>query len=66
MKEFHLDFSKQKRWVCLTKVDLLTGQKISNIVSQFSKKLKDIPLILISSKDGTGLEELKKELFKRL
>ena len=66
LKEFHLDFSKQKRWVCLTKVDLLTDQKISNIVNQFSKRLKDIPLILISSKDGTGLEELKKELFKRL
>ena len=66
LKEFHLDFSKQKRWVCLTKVDLLTHQKISNIVNQFSKRLKDIPLILISSKSGTGLEELKKELFKRL
>ncbi len=52
-----------KQIVCLTKLDLVTPEKIIEIEKLFKKK--KVKTFVISAVAGVGLEELKKELFKR-
>ena len=66
LDEFHLDFTNQKRWLCITKVDLLGDDKIAEILKAFQVKFPDLPIYPISSLEGQGLENLIEELFKQI
>ena len=66
LDEFHLDFSNQKRWLCITKVDLIEEDKLSEILKAFQMKFPNLPIYPISSLKGEGLENLKEELFKQI
>jgi|TARA_Y100000996_G_scaffold9715_1_gene8019 GTP-binding protein len=66
LDEFHLDFSNQKRWLCITKTDLIEEEKLSDILKAFQVKFPDLPIYPISSLKGEGLENLKEELFKQI
>mgnify|MGYP005676009491 FL=1 len=66
LEKFHLDFSDQQRWLCLTKVDVVESQHLSSLISFFQKKLPKTPIYPISSVEGSGIDELKSELFKQI
>jgi GTP-binding protein len=66
LEKFHLDFSDQQRWLCLTKVDVIESQHLSSLISFFQKKLPKTPIYPISSVEGSGIDELKSELFKQI
>ncbi len=64
LKKFHLDFSNQSRWLVISKVDLVSDNKLSEIVNYFQKKYPKMPIFPISSKTMKGYEVLKENLLK--
>jgi GTP-binding protein len=66
LKDFHLDFTDQKRWICLTKTDLIKEENLSKLIREFQKKYPSTAIYPISSVLGDGLSELREELFKQI
>ena len=66
LKDFHLDFSAQKRWICITKTDLIDDQDLSDLIIKFQTKFPKTAIYPISSITKDGLDVLTDELFKQI
>mgnify|MGYP001449481907 FL=1 len=66
LKDFHLDFSAQKRWICITKTDLIDDQDLSDLIIKFQTKFPKTAIYPISSITKDGLDVLTEELFKQI
>ena len=66
LEDFHLDFSNQKRWICITKTDLIDQEALSVLIRQFQAKYPSTAIYPISSISGYGLDILSEELFLSL
>ena len=66
LKDFHLDFSTQKRWICITKTDLIDDQDLSDLIIKFQTKFPKTAIYPISSITKDGLDVLTEELFKQI
>jgi len=65
LEDFHLDFSDQQRWICITKIDLIKDDELSNLINKFQSKFPKIAIYPISSITRDGLDILTDELFKQ-
>ena len=66
LEDFHLDFSAQKRWICITKIDLIDDQDLSDLIIKFQTKFPKTAIYPISSITKDGLDVLTEELFKQI
>ena len=66
LEDFHLDFSNQKRWICITKTDLIDQESLSELIREFQTKYPSTAIYPISSLSGDGLDILSEELFKQI
>ena len=66
LADFHLDFSHQKRWICITKTDLIDQKSLSELILEFQTKYPSTAIYPISSISGDGLDILSEELFKQI
>ena len=66
LEDFHLDFSAQKRWICITKTDLIDDQDLSDLIIKFQTKFPKTAIYPISSITKDGLDVLTEELFKQI
>ena len=66
LEDFHLDFSNQKRWICITKTDLIDKESLSNLIQEFQRKYSSTAIYPISSVLGNGIDILSEELFKQI
>ena len=66
LEDFHLDFSNQKRWICITKTDLVDPKTLSDLIQEFQTKYRSTAIYPISSISGEGLGILREELFKQI
>ena len=66
LEDFHLDFSHQKRWICITKTDLIDPKTLSDLIQEFQTKYRSTAIYPISSISGEGLGVLREELFKQI
>ena len=66
LEDFHLDFSNQKRWICITKTDLIDPKTLSDLIQEFQTKYRSTAIYPISSISGEGLGILREELFKQI
>ena len=66
LEDFHLDFSVQKRWICITKTDLIDDQDLSDLIIKFQTKFPKTAIYPISSITKDGLDVLTEELFKQI
>jgi len=66
LADFHLDFSHQKRWICITKTDLIEQESLSELIREFQTKYSSTAIYPISSVSGDGLDILSEELFKQI
>ena len=66
LEDFHLDFSAQKRWICITKTDLIDDQDLSDLIIKFQTKFPKTAIYPISSITKDGLDVLTDELFKQI
>ena len=66
LEDFHLDFSAQKRWICITKTDLIDDQDLSDLIIKFQTKFPKTAIYPISSITKDGLDILTEELFKQI
>ena len=66
LEDFHLDFSNQKRWICITKTDLIDQESLSELIREFQTKYPSTAIYPISSISGDGLDILSEELFKQI
>ena len=64
LKEFHLDFSNQSRWLVISKIDLVSENQLAQIINFFQEKYPEMPIFPISSKTMEGYEVLKEKLLK--
>ena len=64
LKEFHLDFSNQSRWLIISKIDLVSENQLAQIINFFQEKYPEMPIFPISSKTMEGYEVLKEKLLK--
>ena len=64
LKEFHLDFSNQSRWLVISKIDLVSENQLAQIINFFQEKYPEMPIFPISSKTMEGYEILKEKLLK--
>tara|TARA_B100001057_G_scaffold495313_1_gene594009 strand:- start:307 stop:1296 length:990 start_codon:yes stop_codon:yes gene_type:complete len=65
LEDFHLDFSDQQRWICITKIDLIKDNDLSNLINKFQSKFPKTAIYPISSIKGDGIDILTDELFKQ-
>ena len=65
LEDFHLDFSDQQRWICITKIDLIKDDDLSNLINKFQSKFPKTAIYPISSIKGDGIDILTDELFKQ-
>ena len=66
LEDFHLDFSNQKRWICISKTDLIDKEALSNLIQEFQRKYSSTAIYPISSVSGNGIDILSEELFKQI
>ena len=66
LADFHLDFSNQKRWICITKIDLIDKTNLSKLIREFQAKYSSTAIYPISSISGDGIDILREELFKQI
>lgn len=66
LKKFNPDLLDKNRLVVITKTDLLDEELEKALFTEAKKKIKDAPLMTISSHTETGLLELKDALWKML
>ena len=66
LADFHLDFSNQKRWICITKIDLIDKTNLSKLIHEFQAKYSSTAIYPISSISGDGIDILREELFKQI
>ena len=66
LEDFHLDFSDQKRWICITKTDLIEPKTLSDLIQKFQTKFRSTAIYPISSVSGEGLDILSEDLFKQI
>ena len=66
LEDFHLDFSNQKRWICITKTDLIDKEALSKLIQEFQRKYSSTAIYPISSVSGNGIDILSEELFKQI
>ena len=66
LKKFYLDFTKQERWICISKIDLMEKDLISLTIQTFQEKYPTVPIFSISSKNNEGLELLSDRLLSLL
>ena len=66
LEEFHLDFSDQQRWICLTKTDLIEADELSSLVNVFQEHFPNTPIYPISSVSNDGIDILRENLFKQI
>lgn len=66
LEEFHLDFSDQQRWICLTKTDLIEADELSSLVNVFQEHFPNTPIHPISSVSNDGIDILRENLFKQI
>lgn len=64
LKAYSAELLKKKEIIVLNKIDLVDSQKVRDFVAVFSGKKKKA--LAISAVSGEGLEELKKEIVKKL
>ena len=65
LEDFHLDFSDQQRWICITNIDLIKDNDLSNLINKFQSKFPKTAIYPISSIKGDGIDILTDELFKQ-
>jgi GTP-binding protein len=66
LEDFHLDFSDQQRWICITKTDLIKDEDLSDLINKFQSKFPKTAIYPISSITKNGLDILTEELFKQI
>jgi GTPase involved in cell partitioning and DNA repair len=66
LEDFHLDFSDQQRWICITKIDLIKSDDLSDLINKFQRKFPKTAIYPISSISKDGLDILSEELFKQI
>jgi GTP-binding protein len=64
LKSHELDFSKQDRWICISKTDISDKNEVRDLVSELQNNFPQAKIFPISSKENRGLCELKKFIFK--
>lgn len=64
LKAYSAELLKKKEIIVLNKIDLVDSQKVKDFMAVFSGKKKKA--LAISAVSGEGLEELKKEIVKRI
>ncbi len=64
LKVYSKELVKKKEIVVLNKIDMVDSQRIDEAALQFKDKRKKV--FLISAQQGLGLDDLTREIFKRL
>ncbi|MBI5326622.1 MAG: GTPase ObgE [Ignavibacteriae bacterium] len=65
LKKYNISLSKKKRIICISKIDVITGE-IRKKLSKIDFKEKNTSVFLISSVTGESIPELKNEMWNVL